>query len=48
MGEIPLWGPVVSWSSASANHGTLRDNVLFEKPFAEGEDEDLITWQVLL
>ena len=26
----------------------LQDNMLFEKPFAEGEDEDLILWQVLL
>jgi uncharacterized damage-inducible protein DinB len=28
--------------------GKLRDDALFEKPFAEGEDKDLITWQVLL
>jgi len=26
----------------------LRDDMLFEKPFAEGEDKDLIVWQVLL
>jgi uncharacterized damage-inducible protein DinB len=26
----------------------LRDTMLFEKPFAEGEDKDLILWQVLL
>jgi uncharacterized damage-inducible protein DinB len=26
----------------------LKDDMLFEKPFAEGEDKDLITWQVLL
>lgn len=26
----------------------LRDDMLFEKPFAEGEDKDLIRWQVLL
>ena len=26
----------------------LRDDRLFEKPFPEGEDEDLILWQVLL
>jgi uncharacterized damage-inducible protein DinB len=26
----------------------LRDDMLFEKPFPEGEDEDLILWQVLL
>jgi uncharacterized damage-inducible protein DinB len=26
----------------------LRDDLLFEKPFAEGEDKDLIVWQVLL
>jgi len=25
----------------------LRDDMLFEKPFAEGEDKDLILWQVL-
>ena len=27
---------------------SLRDEMLFEKPFAEGEDKDLILWQVLL
>jgi uncharacterized damage-inducible protein DinB len=27
---------------------TLRDELLFEKPFADGEDKDLILWQVLL
>ena len=27
---------------------TLRDDMLFEKPFADGEDKDLILWQVLL
>jgi uncharacterized damage-inducible protein DinB len=27
---------------------TLRDEMLFEKPFSEGEDKDLILWQVLL
>lgn len=26
----------------------LRDDMLFERPFADGEDEDLILWQVLL
>jgi uncharacterized damage-inducible protein DinB len=26
----------------------LRDDMLLEKPFAEGEDKDLILWQVLL
>jgi uncharacterized damage-inducible protein DinB len=26
----------------------LRDEMLFEKPFADGEDKDLIRWQVLL
>jgi uncharacterized damage-inducible protein DinB len=26
----------------------LRDEMLFEKPFADGEDKDLILWQVLL
>ncbi len=26
----------------------LRDDMLFEKPFAEGEDKDLILWQVLV
>jgi uncharacterized damage-inducible protein DinB len=26
----------------------LHDDQLFEKPFAEGEDKDLILWQVLL
>jgi len=27
---------------------TLRDDMVFEKPFADGEDKDLILWQVLL
>ena len=27
---------------------TLRDDMLFGKPFADGEDKDLILWQVLL
>ena len=27
---------------------TLQDQMLFEKPFLEGEDKDLILWQVLL
>lgn len=26
----------------------LRDEMLFQKPFSEGEDKDLILWQVLL
>jgi len=26
----------------------LRDEMLFVKPFAEGEDKDLVLWQVLL
>ena len=26
----------------------LRDDMLLDKPFAEGEDKDLILWQVLL
>jgi uncharacterized damage-inducible protein DinB len=26
----------------------LQDDMLFKKPFAEGEDKDLILWQVLL
>jgi uncharacterized damage-inducible protein DinB len=26
----------------------LRDDMLFQKPFPEGEDKDLILWQVLL
>jgi uncharacterized damage-inducible protein DinB len=26
----------------------LRDDMLFQKPFADGEDKDLILWQVLL
>jgi uncharacterized damage-inducible protein DinB len=27
---------------------TSRDDMLFEKPFAEGEDKDIIRWRVLL
>ena len=26
----------------------LRDDMLFERPFPDGEDKDLILWQVLL
>jgi uncharacterized damage-inducible protein DinB len=26
----------------------LRDDMLFKKPFAEGEDKNVILWQVLL
>ena len=26
----------------------LRDDMLFEKPFGDGEDKDLVLWQVLL
>lgn len=26
----------------------LQDQMLFEKPFADGEDKDLVLWQVLL
>jgi uncharacterized damage-inducible protein DinB len=26
----------------------LRDDMLFERPFEDGEDQDLILWQVLL
>lgn len=28
--------------------GEMRDDMLFTKPFAEGEDKELILWQVLL
>lgn len=28
--------------------GTLREDMLFARPFAEGEDKDLLLWQVLL
>ena len=40
------------WDSVEQNMraylAKLRDDMLFEKPFAEGEDKDLILWQVLL
>ena len=40
------------WDRLEQNMGdylaNLRDDLLFEKPFAEGEDKDLILWQVLL
>jgi uncharacterized damage-inducible protein DinB len=40
------------WDSVEQNMRTylaaLRDEMLVEKPFAEGEDKDLILWQVLL
>ncbi len=28
--------------------GKLRDDMLFDQPFAEGQDQDLVLWQVLL
>ncbi len=34
--------------SMRAYLSALRDDMLFDKPFAEGEDKDLILWQVLL
>jgi uncharacterized damage-inducible protein DinB len=40
------------WDSVEQNMrdylANLRDDMLFEKPFAEGEDKDLIVWQVLV
>ena len=40
------------WDKVEQNMGDylakLRDDMLFEKPFPEGEDKDLILWQVLL
>ncbi len=40
------------WDSVEQNMRTylaaLHDDMLFSKPFAEGEDKDLIVWQVLL
>ena len=40
------------WDSLEQNMrdylSKLRDDMLFEKPFAEGEDKDLILWQVLI
>jgi len=41
-----------TWDSIE-NHirdylGRLKDEMLFDKPFPEGEDQDLIVWQVLL
>jgi uncharacterized damage-inducible protein DinB len=40
------------WDSVEQNMraylANLRSDMLFEKPFAEGEDENLILWQVLL
>ncbi len=42
----------VHWDNVEQNMraylAALRDEMLFEKPFAEGEDKDLILWQVLL
>ena len=34
--------------SIRAYLASLRDDMLSEKPFADGEDKDLILWQVLL
>ena len=40
------------WDNVEQNMRTylakLQDDRLFEKPFAEGEDKDLLLWQVLL
>jgi uncharacterized damage-inducible protein DinB len=40
------------WDNVEQNMRTylakLRDDMLFEKPFADGEDKDLVLWQVLL
>lgn len=40
------------WDSVEQNMrdylANLRDDMLLEKPFAEGEDKDLILWQVLI
>lgn len=40
------------WDEAEQNMrgylANLRDEMLFQKPFSEGEDKDLILWQVLL
>ena len=40
------------WDSVEQNMrdylAILQDDMLFEKPFAEGEDKDLILWQVLV
>jgi uncharacterized damage-inducible protein DinB len=40
------------WDSVEQNMrdylAGLRDEMLFEKPFPEGEDKDLVLWQVLL
>ena len=40
------------WDSVEKNMrdylAALRDDMLFEKPVAEGEDKDLILWQILL
>ena len=42
----------VHWDGVEQNMrdhlAKLRDDMLFEKPFADGEDKDLILWQVLL
>lgn len=41
-----------TWDSVEQNMrdylAKLRDDMLFEKPFVDGEDRDLILWQVLL
>ena len=40
------------WDSVEQNMraylALLQDEMLFEKPFADGEDKDLVLWQVLL
>jgi uncharacterized damage-inducible protein DinB len=41
-----------NWDELEQNMGdylsNLRDDMLFQKPFSEGEDKNLILWQVLL
>src|ERR1700687_1899412 len=45
--SIRIYGDAVEQRMRDYLSG-LRDDMLFEKPFAEGEDKDLIVWQVLL
>lgn len=46
-GVIRAYGDEVE-RNVRAYLASLKDDMLFQKPFAEGEDKDLILWQVLI
>jgi uncharacterized damage-inducible protein DinB len=51
--NYPGWGSIrIEWDKVEQKMrgylAELRDDMLFDKPFAQEEDKDLIVWQVLL